>query len=70
MTNYQITIGYKACICVQVKAEDAEKAEAIALEIFKNKKDKMYSSKIELQDDSFAAYGCLNIDETWNMVQS
>ena len=34
MTNYQITIGYKAVICVDVKADSEEEGKKKALEIF------------------------------------
>jgi len=67
MTNYQITIGYKAVICVHVKASDEKEAKDIAVKKFAKKKDKMFGNGIELQDDSFKADGCLDMDATWNM---
>ena len=71
-TNYQITIGYKAVICINVKEENEEAAKETALNLFKNYKDKMFSGKspLELQDDNFKVDGILNMDETWNMVHN
>jgi len=67
-TNYQITIGYKAIVCVHVKAETEKEVKEIALEKFKDKKDKIYKSEIELQDDNFKVDGILDIDASWNML--
>ena len=67
MKNYQITIGYKAVICVNVKACDEKEAKDIAVKKFAKKKDKMFDNGIELQDDSFKADGCIDMDATWNM---
>ena len=67
--NYQVTIGYKAIICVNVKAESEDAARKKGVEIFGNAKDKVYSKQgIELQDDNYKSYGILNMDETWNML--
>lgn len=66
-TNYNITIGYKAVTSVNVKATNEEEAKKEALEIFKFNKDKMFKSSLILEDESFKADGCLNMDETWNM---
>ena len=68
-TNFQVTIGYKAVVCVNVKAENEKEAKEKAMEIFKNRKDKIYTrTEIDLQDDNYGANGCLNMDETWNML--
>lgn len=67
MKNYQITIGYKAVICVNVKASDEKEAKDIAVKKFAKKKDKMFGNGIELQDDNFKADGCIDMDATWNM---
>lgn len=70
MTNYQVTIGYKAVITIDVKADSEEAARKEALEIFRDKeRKKWYNTKnVNLQDDSFADYGVLDIDETWNQL--
>jgi hypothetical protein len=71
MTNYQVTIGYKAVISISIKAVDEDDAKEQAVEIMKKQRDKMFKRQdFELQDDSFAAHGVLDMDETWNMVQS
>jgi hypothetical protein len=67
MKNYQITIGYKAVVCVNVKATDEKEAKDIAIKKFSKKKDKIYGSGIELQDDNFKADGILDMDATWGM---
>lgn len=56
MTNYQITIGYKAVICVDVKALNEEDAKQIALEKFKSAKEKAFSRTVTLQDDNYDAH--------------
>lgn len=68
-TNFQITIGYKAVVCVDVKASDEKEAKEKALELFKKQRDKMmFTSQIQLQDDTFNTHGILNMDETWNQL--
>jgi len=67
--NYQVTIGYKAVIGIDVKEISEEEAKRVAIEIFKIIKNKMFHSKdIHLEDDNYKADGCLNMDETWNML--
>lgn len=70
MANYQVTIGYKAIIDVCVSADSEAEAKEKALEYFKSKERHKWcnSKNTSLVDDSFAAHGCLNMDETWNMV--
>lgn len=69
MTNYQVTIGYKAVICVDVKASSPEEASKKAIEIMAKQKDKFYSkSRFNLQDDTYKSDGVLDMDETWNML--
>lgn len=69
MTHYQVTIGYKAVIVINVKSDSESDAKEKALEIMRVQLNKMYKkSDIELQDDSFDANGILNMDETWNML--
>jgi hypothetical protein len=67
-TNYQVTFGYKAIICIHVKSESEEEAKEKAIEVLKINRDKMYKNgNLELQDDNFKADGILNMDKTWNM---
>lgn len=69
--EYQITIGYKAVVCLTVFANDEIGAKETGLKHFIEQKNKMYNkSQLDLQDDSFKIDGILNMDETWNMVQS
>ena len=69
MTNYQITIGYKAVITVNVKAADEKEARSIAIKKFANAIRKIRSNSIELQADNFSPQGdgCIDMDATWNM---
>jgi len=70
MANYQVTIGYKAVININLKAKDEKEAKELAVELMGKQRDKMFNiSSFELQDDNFKADGILNMDETWNMVQ-
>lgn len=66
-TNYQVTIGYKAVICVNVKAESEEEAKLLAIDKFEFNRERMYGKNIDLQDDCYRADGVLNMDATWNM---
>jgi hypothetical protein len=67
MTNYQITIGYKAIITVNVKADNEEDAKKKAIEQMRKSSSKMHSNSVQIQDDNYKADGILNMDETWNM---
>ena len=70
MTNYQITIGYKAVITLDVKADNQQEAEEKAMELFNNTvRTKPYThSKVSLQDDSYKVDGICDMDSTWNML--
>lgn len=69
MANYQVTIGYKSVICIEVRADDENEAKEKAIEIMKVQRDKMFKKTgVDLQDDTFKADGVLNMDETWNML--
>ena len=63
-TNYEITIGYKAVICVHVNAENEKEAKEIALKKFK---DGNKFNKCELQDDNYKVDGICDMDATWKM---
>lgn len=65
--NYQITIGYRAVISVNVKAENEAEAKKLGIEKFKGVKDKIFKKDVELQDDNFKADGCIDMDATWYM---
>lgn len=67
--NFQVTIGYKSVVCIDVKAETEEEAKKKAIAIFGKEKDKMFvKQNVNLQDDNYKADGILNMDETWNML--
>lgn len=70
MKNYKVTIGYKAVICVNIKAKDEKDAKDLAVRKLTNQKNKMFKNGIELQDDNFKADGCLDMDATWNMFDN
>jgi len=65
-TNYQVTIGYKAIISVDVKAENEKEAKEIALKTMRKRADIMGRVGVDLQDDNYSADGVLNLDKTWN----
>ena len=68
MTNYQITIGYKAVITIDLQAINEEEAKKAAIKIMSDQRDKMFKKKgVQLQDDNFKADGILDMDATWNM---
>lgn len=69
MKNYQITIGYRAIITVDVKCKDEQEAKEEGKKIFENEKQKMFKkNNISLQDDNYDAYGVLNMTKTWDML--
>lgn len=61
-TEYQITVGYKAIVCFTIKAENEEEAKKIILE--RVKEEGIYKDS-ELEDETYGAYGVLNLDRTW-----
>lgn len=64
--NFQVTIGYKAVLTVDIKAETEDQAKKMALEEFD--KYRTFGPKITLQDDNYRADGILNMDKTWNIL--
>ena len=70
MTNYQVTIGYRAIIQIDVKAETEEEAKKKAVNLFtERERSKWFQRKdIMLSDDNYGADGVMNLDNTWNMV--
>ncbi len=67
--NFQVTIGYKSVVCIDVKAGNEDEAKKKAVAIFGEEKDKMFlKNNVNLQDDNYKADGVLNMDETWNML--
>jgi ribosomal protein L21 len=52
-SNYQVTIGYKAVITVDITAGSEEEAKKKAIEIMKAQRDKMYKKHgFDLQGDT------------------
>jgi len=68
MTNYDITIGYKAVITVNINANSEQEAKEKAINEFVKNRNKMISGKLVLQDDTYQVSGVLNMDETWKML--
>lgn len=62
--NFQVTIGYRAIVTFDIKAEDAEQAKKIVL--LQVKEIGIYNG--DVQDETYSAAGVLNVDESWNMV--
>lgn len=67
MTNYNITIGYKAALTFDIKAENKEEAEKKALDFFIKQRG-FKSQKIRIEDDAFKVDGVLDMDNTWNKM--
>lgn len=68
-TTYQVTIGYQGVICTNVNAKDEAEAKIMALERFASVKNKAFNNnKLDLQADSYGAYGVLDMDNTWHKV--
>jgi hypothetical protein len=65
-TDFQVTVGYKACVCFSIKAETEEEARKKAIDIVRDKG--IYEG--DMQDEWFKVAGVLNMDDSWNMVQS
>ena len=68
MTNYQITIGYKAVICADVRAENEEQAKEIALKQLQNFRAGANKGKLNLQDDTYTVAGVLDMDASWGQI--
>lgn len=68
MTNFDITIGYKAVFTVAIKANTEEEAKQKAINEFVKNRNKMIVGKVTLQDDTFKVHGVLDMDETWGML--
>lgn len=70
MTNYSVTIGYRAVISISVKACSKEDAEAKAIEIFRKQEEKIHKGRRDvcIEHSRFAADGILDMDETWNSI--
>lgn len=54
-TEFQVTIGYKAVLSVNVKADTEDEAKQKALAEFE--KFRHFGNNIDIQDDNFGAYG-------------
>jgi 2-methylaconitate cis-trans-isomerase PrpF len=68
MTEYQITIGYRAIVTITVKADDEDAAKNIALKIMEKQKKKMISAKVNIENDNYKCDGILDMDGTWNSI--
>ena len=68
-SEFEVTIGYKSVVTVNVKAENEEQAKKMAIDLFNKDRNKWYATKnIQLQDDTFGAYGVTNMDKTWTQL--
>lgn len=71
MTQYQVTIGYKAVLTVNVKAGNEKDASEIAMIEVEKMRDKISSmSRINLETDNYSPKGdgVVNMDKTWNLI--
>ena len=68
-TNYQVSIGYRAVFQIDIKADNEEAAKKMAIEIMKERRELMLKKKgFDLADDNYDAHGCVDLDQTWNML--
>lgn len=65
-TEYQVTIGYKAVVSVNVKADNEEEAKKKAMDYFNDYRH--FGNSANIEDDNYAIEGCLNMTKTWNML--
>ncbi len=71
MTNYQITVGFKACISIDVKADSEKEAKEVAMVKMGKAIDAIRKIKgVDVNDCNYKVDGVLDMDATWNMVQS
>lgn len=70
--NYQVTVKYVAILqFVDVMAENEDEAKKLAKLEIEKMEPRMSKGKRSPQIDysSYAPYGILNMDETWNSVE-
>lgn len=65
---YEAMYNYKVEITVGIKANSEQEAKEKAINEFVKNRDKMFNSKVDLQDDTYKVYGICDMDETWNML--
>lgn len=65
-TDFQVTIGYKAVLTVNVKADTEEEAKTKSMKEFENYRH--FGKNINIEDDNYKTQGVLNMTETWNML--
>jgi hypothetical protein len=71
MKNYSVTVGYKAVIDISVKANSEKEAREFAKSLIGISEKKFTKVKgVEINDSSYDAHGVVDMDATWNMVQS
>lgn len=64
-TEFQITIGYKAVVTFNIKADTAEQAKIAAMK----KIDETGIYDGDIQDEIYDVDGVLDMDKTWNMIR-
>lgn len=69
MNNFSVTIGYKAVITIDVKADSEDEAKEKALKIMnKQTLTLCRPSNIGIEVEDIAVGGILNMDVTWNII--
>lgn len=71
MKEFRVTIGYRAVVNVDVKANSEDEAKDIALQQFNKEREKWYrgkNQKCSLADDTYGANGVIDMDSTWNAL--
>ena len=67
-TNYDVTIGYRAVITAQVKAESEEEVQELALKEMQKFRSNTNKGNLQLSDDTVEVAGILNLDKSWNIL--
>ena len=71
MKIYQITIGYKAVISVELKADNEEDAKEKGIKMFEKKRDQIFSDhRISLSDDRCNVDGIIDMSATYYMLDN
>lgn len=67
-THYCLTVGYKAVLSINVKADSIEEAKKLGLEEMKKVQKRISNNKTDLQDDNFKIDGVVDMDASWNIL--
>jgi hypothetical protein len=67
-TNYQVTIGYRAIVTVDLATETEDEANKIAYDLFDKATGKMVDRKIQIIQEKIEVAGIVNMDKTFHSI--